>query len=39
MYSVYECDFLKVCNIISLKDKISCYASFEKRSFDLLFRI
>ena len=39
MYSVYACDFLKVCNLISKKDRIRCYASFERSSFDLLLHI
>ena len=29
IYSAYVCDFLKVCNLISKKDKIMFYAPFE----------
>ena len=39
MYSVYECAFSKVCNLISKKDEIRCYASLERSNFDVLFRI
>ena len=39
MYSVYECDFLKVCYLVSKKDKVKFWTSFERSSFDLLFRI